>query len=477
MLSFLKKFKNYIQTPRGVFAVLFFVLSFARLVYILFPQLMLWDASVYIGMGRYIATLGASGLWEYFRPPLLPLIFSLGEILGVGIILWAKIITFLASIISLFLVYKISEKIRVGSGIWSMFILGISTLFFSFTNIPMTEVIGVFLSLLTIYIYVTRKDFIILGIVVGLCFLLRFPYGLLLPIYGSIIIIDQYINKNTWHRIIISFLKYFMGFVIVVSPYLILNEVLYGGMFKPFIAGNEIINNFLWLYDHSLWFYLRILFIDNPLFLFSITVFFYIKGKDVSSKIKIFVGLLVFWIVLFTGYFTFEIHKESRYIIPVFPALAILSGMGIFYIKNKLNYYFFYTLLGLLVIATIYKVPFYIAPKEEVTTTREFYEFLSGNENPVVISPSPIVAVYTKAKVIPAYNSWNDFYVIYKKERLNAGFVLIDSCQLHVCSPGDEEGCDKKRKETLDEIKQKEFVVYDKTVNSCNFIIAKINKD
>src|SRR3989338_5929986 len=131
-----QKIKNNfnINTPSGLFAVVFSALIIARFIYILLPTNLAWDASVYIGMAKYIISFGQIGLWEYFRPPILPILFSFGGFMNLSIIIWAQFLTFLASIGSLYLIYKIWEKIRPFAGVFSSIALGVSTLFFSFTN-------------------------------------------------------------------------------------------------------------------------------------------------------------------------------------------------------------------------------------------------------------------------------------------------------------------------------------------------------
>ena len=49
----------------------------ANAIFLVFYKDVWWDSSVYIGMGKYIYSLGHSGLWEDYRMPLFPLILIL----------------------------------------------------------------------------------------------------------------------------------------------------------------------------------------------------------------------------------------------------------------------------------------------------------------------------------------------------------------------------------------------------------------
>src|SRR3989344_1513633 len=42
-----------------------------------------WDESVYIGMGKYIASFGSVGLWEDIRPPGMPILLGFTWLFGI----------------------------------------------------------------------------------------------------------------------------------------------------------------------------------------------------------------------------------------------------------------------------------------------------------------------------------------------------------------------------------------------------------
>ncbi len=477
MLSFLRKIKTYLQKQDKTFLTVFSILVIIRLVYVFLPAVLWWDASVYIGMGKYLASGGSYGLWEYFRPPLLPVLFSIGEFTNIGIVFWSKLLTFLASLLSLILIYRIGEKIRVNAGIWAMFALGVSTIFLSFTNIQMTEVFGVFFSLIPLYLFVYKKSPLLLGISVGLCLLLRFPYGILLPLFGCALLCSNYFQGYNFRNLVITSFKYAIGFLIIVIPYLTLNHILYGDILAPFIAGNEMITGYLWLYSQSMWFYPKIIFYNNIVFVLSFIPLFYLFKKDRPKQTKIFIYLMLAWIILFLGYFTYQVHKEGRYIIPVFPAFALLSGLALSYLRDRIDRLSFFAILSILGLWSIAHGAFYIEPKENVNTIREFYQFLGEEKNTKLISSSPVVSAYTQTNFIPAYNSWEHFGKVYKEERKSSDYGVINSCELHVCTPGEEELCKKEKEKVLAYIESNDSVIYSKLLNKCELIITKIDKN
>ncbi len=476
MLYSVQTIKQWIKNPSNLFVVLFLVLIGARIVDILRPATLWWDASVYIGMARYLSSFGANGLWEFFRPPLLPIIFSVGGFLHIGLIFWAKLVTFFFAAGSLVLLYRIGERIRPFVGVCASFILGIASLFVSFTTVPMTEISGIFFSLVALYLFISKRNTFIVGIGVALCFLLRFPYGILFPLFGLLILVSGIVNRTRFKDVFVSALMYGLGFALIILPYLILNRVLYGSYLEPFIVGSQMITGSLWLYDQSVWFYTQKLFIDNPISLFSLVAIVSIGKRELSKEQKIFLVFLCAWVLIFLGYFTSNPHKEWRYIAPVLPALALLAGVGLFYSYRFLNKIFFILVVLAMSVYAFSHTTIYTATKVESGAYREFYNFLKTERNATVISDSPIITAYSPVRIIPAYDTWENFHRVYSESRDKADYILINTCELHVCVPGKEKECEAKRLNTLNEIEKRESIIYDKTEMSCRLIISKINK-
>ena len=112
-----------------------------------------WDGAIYVGMGKYLATGGHTGLWEMFRPPLFPLFYSLLSILHLPLVAIGKIVVILSSIGCIWLAYRIAESIEEGVGIFAAIFLSITPVFFIFSRIPITDITSSFFALLALFFH------------------------------------------------------------------------------------------------------------------------------------------------------------------------------------------------------------------------------------------------------------------------------------------------------------------------------------
>ena len=105
--------------------------------------------------------------------------------------------------------------------------------------------------LLAFYIYIskkiTHKTLILIGTLLGIAFLTRFPQGLGLVAIGSVVLLDNI--KNGIIILIKKLTSLIFGFFLVVAPYLAYNQYAYKEMFYPFVAGAKIITQKLWFHQ------------------------------------------------------------------------------------------------------------------------------------------------------------------------------------------------------------------------------------
>jgi len=69
--------------------LIFFIIS--KILFLLYENNVWWDAAVYIGMGKYIFSLGDAGFWEASRPIVWPII--LGFLWKINHFSWKNIIS------------------------------------------------------------------------------------------------------------------------------------------------------------------------------------------------------------------------------------------------------------------------------------------------------------------------------------------------------------------------------------------------
>ena len=114
---------------------------FANLVFLKFNSDVWWDSAVYIGMGKYIYSLGESGFWEEFRPLVLPIILGLANIIKVDMLYFGRFVSILFSILVIFLVYKLGTRIFGRNvGLLASFFIAFSYTFIFFSQQILTEI-------------------------------------------------------------------------------------------------------------------------------------------------------------------------------------------------------------------------------------------------------------------------------------------------------------------------------------------------
>ena len=91
-----------------IIAVLFFV---AKLLTLGFYKIVWWDSAVYIGMGKYIYSFGAAGLWEPLRPVMWPLILGVLWKADMNVILAGRILEIAIGSLCILLTYFIGKRV------------------------------------------------------------------------------------------------------------------------------------------------------------------------------------------------------------------------------------------------------------------------------------------------------------------------------------------------------------------------------
>ncbi|MBI4151009.1 glycosyltransferase family 39 protein [Candidatus Woesearchaeota archaeon] len=282
-----------------------------RLVFHLLDRAIGWDASVYLGMAKAIASFGAQGLWEPLRPLVWPLLLVPFHWLHIPLIPAAHALQLLIGIGVVWLVWDIARaSFGERAGIWALAFVALSPLLAFYEHQLLTEQPAVFFALLAVWL-LQRSFFVGAGIAASLSFLTKFPMGLVL-----IAIVLALWSRKQWAQSVL----FGAGWAIPVTLFLGLNWVLYQNPVAAVIAANDVIKTSgLWLYQEGLLFYARELVFENLFLVFAIP------------------GLLVAWrrnrTVLVVGVFVFAYlvtlpHKEVRFLPLVLPFVCILAAAG-----------------------------------------------------------------------------------------------------------------------------------------------------
>ena len=161
-----------------------------KLLWILIPLLLIqtmivfesplvsWDEAVYIGMGKDIYSAGESGLYESFRPVMLPLLVGQFWKLGLDPIFFGRLLVLALSLGSLFIFYRICNYyINDRESLLATLLLGTTSIYFISSTKILTGIVAVFFILLAYY-YHLKENNNLFGLFMGFAFVTRYPAAL-----------------------------------------------------------------------------------------------------------------------------------------------------------------------------------------------------------------------------------------------------------------------------------------------------------
>ncbi len=469
--------KNHIRVHKEAYSIgtVLFISFIARLWYTWGDTSVWWDGAVYVGMGKYIATGGSIGLWEMFRPPLFPLFYSILFILHIPLVLVGKAVVIFSSIGSIWLVYKLAESVRKGSGMYAGIFLSITPVFFTFSKVPITDIISVFFALLALSLQ-RKKKYFISGIVVAISFLLRFPQGLMLFSIVCITIIESYDHdlilwvKHTF----INGLLLGAGFIALVGPYLISNHFLYGNALIPLVVGNKIIGGYSYLYNLGTWYYAKELLKTAPFLYFSIFApFLLFKKYHLSYQEQKNLRAVIVTAFIFCFYFFWQSHKELRYSIAFIPYISILASVSFTFLFSRIleRKEIIVLFFGLLIIFLYQSFPYLIKGKQ-VDPYTPVYSYMSTLKGSY-ISTSPVPAVLSDVRIVEFFDS-----VITFEDALTRRASTLDGAVVTMCDLScdlDLAGSPSCSVHIKDLLKKKTTFTesYENTINGCTVMIFK----
>lgn len=457
----------HIKKNKLIFLIVLLFLA-AKILIIFNYKEVWWDSAVYIGMGKYIYSLGSSGLWEDSRPIVWPLMLGFLWKSGLNPVLFGRIIEIFLGGMCILLTYLVGRKLlNVNAGLLASAFLALSPLFFFFNGIMLTEVISTFFSLLAVYFFIEKKQFIS-GAFFGIAFITRF-LQLLIFTAALLCLLVYYGKKNTR-----DMQKIFLGFILAAAPFLILNQVLYNNVFFPFLQQILLSENSGWLNYNSLSYYFIGLFNENFLYLLSVFgIFLLFRSKDKAKAVIPMAFLLAF------AFFNSIRQKEMRFLIILLPYLCLLMASSIshFFSSSK-SKIFKSMLIGFVVVSLLLPLKTaYAYHKDELNKGSQYnllQEKLAEAPQGTVWASNPIISVHTDRKIAklmyyPSFNYEKNKELISDSEK--AGFIFIDFCDL-ACRP-DDALCDGSKKELEQFFKKKFIAEYSSVKDGCSQYVFK----
>ena len=408
---------NRIKFKPVFFVLLFFVV--VKLFFFTRFMVVLWDESVYMGIGKFLYSAGTVGLFEPIRPLVLPVFLGFGWKLGFDIILFAKFLALFFSISCIYLTYLLARDFfgeRVAR--LSSILLAITPLFFLNSVQVMTEIPSCVFGLLAVLFFVRKKSPWLVGFFCALAFLTRFPVGLLF-----ICLFVSYFFVFKKKNLFFGLSKFIVSFFLTLVPYLIFNFFMYKNIFSPFVSasvhqGNVVHSVFdgsLLSLFHNIFYYVIEPLCDNLLFVFLFFGLFFVFRKKFYRKFGI---KLVFVILLFfVSYFTCLVNKQPRFSLVFLPFFAVLSSFGFVELvkwidkKKRFQRNCFFVVLFLFVVfssffVVVKDVNFYgWGVAEEPPIQREFFKFFVDKPTNCILTTDPVPVAYSDRLFIPYYDS------------------------------------------------------------------------
>ncbi|MBN2042496.1 MAG: glycosyltransferase family 39 protein [Candidatus Aenigmarchaeota archaeon] len=426
----------------------------------------LWDEAVYIGIGKYLFSNGAIGLFEVIRPPGLPMILGLLWFFGAGKIIIYDLIITLFSLGNIYLAYLIGKKLfGEKEGLVASVILAITPVFLYNSFRIMTEIPSAFFVLFAVYLY-TEKRPISAGVSAGLAVTFRFTSGIILP---AIILLVFLESRKKPEKMVKSLLFLLAGFIVIVSPYLFYNQYYYGDPFyslslagqhsyNPVHAINDPLTNVLYYPSAMFW--------DNMLLSFALFSLIYAADNKKVRNMLLIAGVCL-------AVFTLIPNKQIRFGLTFLPFLSVLASFGLLKmreymisLKRKPLTVLFSVMVILAVSASLYGdlVRFNSFPSEKPDIVDEYYMYFEGFDGTILTS-DPVHVAYSDISMIPYYNNITDAHLIYDRYSGSSDYVVF-SFNPFPCFDGE---CETLREELFDKIGQNELY-FNKTYEETKYI-------
>lgn len=463
------------------FLLAVFVLAQAIIIALRWQKPLIWDSSVYVGMGKFLYSLGEIGFWEHFRPPLIPLL--IGAIWKTGLFFpnLARITGLVISTASLAAIYEmVNADFDQEIAFYTALFIAASGIYLRWGHYLLTGIPAAAMTFGAIHFAKNKKE-VKSGLLAGSAFLTRFPTALAAPAAGITLLITI-IPIRQWLKIqdnlaeikpaFVSIAKLGLAFALPVLSYLTVNHFIGKGFLHPISAGASVPTLNPDKYFFGLYF-LKEAVITNPLLLLApIGIFTALKNRDEE-----FYGYLAGF-ALFYGFFTFYPHKEPRFMLAFLPLLALFAAKPIRNLEiqkikpESVSFPFNKTKLILLFAAII--LFFNFGQIYNMNTwsndARNQYMLETSKLNGTVagLNPAPVVYGDFSFMSLRPEHYENTSLRIFRQ----ADYFTLDTCSWY-CAPAIE-NCQQKKNELIQRLEQKKKI-FESSNSRCTYAIYKVN--
>ena len=315
--------KEQISRNKELTAIIsFYLAAQLYLLTLVWDQPLTWDASIYAAMGQYIYTLGEIGMWEIFRPILMPFILGLFHLLGIPMHGYPHLLMVIISTLGLVAIYKfIAEDFSKDTAIYTVGIVASSSLYIFNGGLIRTELVSAILIVWSIYLLNNQKQYLS-GFTASLAFLTRFPSALI-GISNAIANTLPHLKNKELKQIFAKNTKLTLGFTLLAGIFFIASQIKYGNFLDPIIRGIQVPAGNPETQLYGLYYLKELVFSQPLLALTPIGAIIALKQQklDLSPYLTALIVLYAF-----QEYFP---HKEPRYSLIFLPLAALYASQTI----------------------------------------------------------------------------------------------------------------------------------------------------
>ena len=458
-------------------ALTVFTMAQIVLVALRWDKPLVWDSSVYVGMGKNLFSLGKIGFWESFRPPALPVL--IGSVWKTGLFFpnFARLLGTAISVIGAATIYRIVEiDFDRELALYTALILMSSMVYLRWSHYFLTGIPAAILAFTAIHYGKNGKP-VKSGLIVAAAFFTRFPAAiagmaagtaLLISIIPLKDILELDITKQKIIDVLTLQTKLALSFGIPLAIYFSLNEFLGKGFFSPVIGGASVPTLNPDKYFYGLYF-LKEAIVANPLILF-VPVGLYLVFKARDSR---FYGYAT-GLALFYTFFTFYPHKEARFMLLFLPMLSLFAAQGVRNIEISITWSEHFTKERLVVAAVAIVFVFNFAQAYNMNTwsnpSRSSYMSETAELEGTVAGLNPAPVVYGDFKYLAVrperYEDTSE------KAFREADYFVLETCSWY-CSPAIN-SCEQKKNELFNSL-ENETKIFEDSVNQCTYRIYELS--
>jgi len=450
---------------------LLLIAAAVRLLYLFDWHDVWWDSGVYIGMGKWLWSFGAAGLWEDIRPVLWPAILGFFWKLKLNPVGFARAIMFVLSIANVYLVFRIAERVfskRTAALTTAMF--AISPIFFFLGFHEYTEIPSLFFTLAAIWLFLQEKHYWA-GLLIGLAFLTRFPIAIFGIPLGIVLL-----WKKAWKPLA----RLAAGFFTCLIPFLLFSWFLYGNPLTSLVEGQRIIGMVLGctVLRYRPWYdYFVLLWLEHYFYVLAIPAMWFVRKTITKEKM-----LIVLAAALPLLYFMLQPCRDYRYLLNVVPFVAMLSAFGIdqslVFVRNKkVHSWLFVVLLVItLSMSLATAVVFYHGNenlKPDAAAEGYFTYLRDKNTTGEVWIANPIIAAYTdlslKKIYYPVYDAGaaQTFSDYLQANAQKIVYVAIDNCGGGIICAAEDARCHEQHAQMQKFLEANFTLAYNQSTGEC----------